>query len=155
MVSFPVYDSQSIVLPYIYRVVKKSSYRLNSIILVGVFVGFVGTLLHVIQLDSDMSQTSAAIVCNVKLYYISFKLYIATCSIQVRYWMTELAFVVCFATFFVKIWRLYKVFFNKRMTELVRKINFLIMFSILMIIQFIELLYSWINFYFYEEILGR
>ena len=107
---------------HIYRVVKKSSYRLNSIILVGVFVGFVGTLLHVIQLDSDMSHTSAAIVCNVKLSYIS--IYIATCSIQVRYWMTELAFVVCFATFFVKIWRLYKVFFNKRMTELVRKVIF-------------------------------
>ena len=30
-----------------------------------------------------------------------------------------MAFVVCFGTLFVKIWRLYKVFFNKRMVHLV------------------------------------
>ena len=48
-----------------FRVVKRSSYRLNSLILVGVFVGFVGTLLHVIRLDSDMSKTFTTTVCNV------------------------------------------------------------------------------------------
>ena len=47
------------------RVVKRSSYRLNSLILVGVFVGFVGTLLHVIKLDSDMPETFTTTVCNV------------------------------------------------------------------------------------------
>ena len=31
--------------------------------------------------------------------------------------MTELAFVVCFATLFIKIWRLYRVFFNKQMLQ--------------------------------------
>ena len=49
----------------LYRVVKRSSYQLNSLILVGVFVGFVGTLLHVIKLDSDMPETFTTTVCNV------------------------------------------------------------------------------------------
>ena len=49
----------------LFRVVKRSSYRLNSLILVGVFVGFIGTLLHVIKLDSDMSETFTTTVCNV------------------------------------------------------------------------------------------
>ena len=49
----------------VFRVVKRSSYRLNSLILVGVFVGFIGTLLHVIKLDSDMSETFTTTVCNV------------------------------------------------------------------------------------------
>ena len=49
----------------LFRVVKRSSYRLNSLILVGVFVGFIGTLLHVIKLDYDMSETFTTTVCNV------------------------------------------------------------------------------------------
>lgn len=55
-----------ILIPSLYRVVKRSSYRLNSIILAAVLVGYTGTLLHVIQLDSDMSRISAAAICNVR-----------------------------------------------------------------------------------------
>ena len=44
---------------------KRSSYRLNSLILVAVFVGFVGTLLHVIDLDEDMSEVVTTTICNV------------------------------------------------------------------------------------------
>ena len=65
--------TKSTVSCHVYRVVKNSSYRLNSVILIGIFVGFAGTLLHAIQLDSGMSQTSAAFFCNVK-QYIRFKL---------------------------------------------------------------------------------
>ena len=50
---------------YNVRVVKRSSYRLNSLILVAVFVGFIGTLLHVIKLDDDMSELVTATICNV------------------------------------------------------------------------------------------
>ena len=35
-------------------------------------------------------------------------------------WTNELAFVVAFGTMFAKVWRLYKVFFNKRMVKRVR-----------------------------------
>ena len=48
-----------------FRVVKRSSYQLNSLILVAVFIGFVGTLLHVIKLDSDMSDLFTTTICNV------------------------------------------------------------------------------------------
>ena len=48
-----------------FRVVKRSSYRLNSLILVAVLVGFVGTLLHVIKLDDDMSEVVTTTICNV------------------------------------------------------------------------------------------
>jgi len=51
------------------RVVKRSSYRLNSLILVAVFVGFIGTLLHVIKLDDDMSELLTATICNVSYIY--------------------------------------------------------------------------------------
>ena len=54
-----------IVYVYVYRIVKRSSYRLNSLILAAAFVGFAGTLLHIIQLDSDMNHTSTAAICNV------------------------------------------------------------------------------------------
>ena len=47
------------------RVVKRSSYRLNSLILVAVLVGFVGTLLHVIKLDDDMAEPLTTTICNV------------------------------------------------------------------------------------------
>ena len=50
------------------RVVKKSSYRLNSLILVAVLIGFVGTLIHIIKLDSDMSKIITTTVCNVSKY---------------------------------------------------------------------------------------
>ena len=49
-----------------YRVVKKSSYRLNSIILIAVLVGFTGTLLFAIDLDSDVSPTASTAICNVR-----------------------------------------------------------------------------------------
>ncbi|XP_065917534.1 gamma-aminobutyric acid type B receptor subunit 2-like [Dysidea avara] len=78
-------------------VVKRSSYRLNSLILVAVFVGFVGTLLHVIKLDEDMSEVVTTTICNA------------------RVWSNELAFVVAFGALFAKVWRLYKVFFNKKL----------------------------------------
>ena len=48
-----------------FRAVRKSSYRLNSLILVAVFVGFVGTLLHVIKLDDDMPELVTTTICNV------------------------------------------------------------------------------------------
>ena len=53
---------------------KRSSYRLNSLILAAALVGFTGTVLHVIQLDSDMSHTFTAIICNVKEVVIYAKL---------------------------------------------------------------------------------
>ena len=40
--------------------------------------------------------------------------------VQARVWTNELAFVVAFGTLFVKVWRLYKVFFNKKMVKRVR-----------------------------------
>ena len=55
------------------RVVKRSSYRLNSLILVGVFIGFIGTILHVIQLDSDMPEAFTTTVCNVSEAYSSMQ----------------------------------------------------------------------------------
>ena len=48
-----------------FRVVKRSSYRLNSLILVAVLVGFVGTLLHIVKLDDDMSEVVTTTICNV------------------------------------------------------------------------------------------
>ena len=50
----------------LYRVVKRSSYRLNSMILVAVLVGFTGTLLFAIELDSDVSPTTSTAICNVR-----------------------------------------------------------------------------------------
>jgi len=50
---------------YTLSVVKQSSYRLNSLILVAVVVGFVGTLLHVIDLDDDMPELLTTTICNV------------------------------------------------------------------------------------------
>ena len=50
---------------FFYRVVKRSSYRLNSFILVGVCVGFVGTLLYVVVLDDDMPEPLTTTICNV------------------------------------------------------------------------------------------
>ena len=47
------------------RVVKQSSYRLNSLIIVGVCLGFVGDLIYVIKLDPDMSETLTSTLCNV------------------------------------------------------------------------------------------
>ena len=38
-------------------------------------------------------------------------------------WTTELAFVVAFGTMFVKVWRLYKVFFNRKMVQRVRHLS--------------------------------
>ena len=49
------------------RVVKRSSYRLNSLILAAVLVGFVGTLLHVIKLDDDMAEPLTTTICNVSI----------------------------------------------------------------------------------------
>ncbi|XP_065892670.1 gamma-aminobutyric acid type B receptor subunit 2-like isoform X2 [Dysidea avara] len=90
--SFNVYYSN-------HRVVKRSSYRLNSFILVGVCVGFVGTLLYVVVLDDDMPEPLTTTICNA------------------RVWSNEIAFVVTFGTLFVKIWRLYKLFFNKKLVK--------------------------------------
>ncbi|XP_065892681.1 gamma-aminobutyric acid type B receptor subunit 2-like isoform X2 [Dysidea avara] len=90
--SFNVYYSN-------HWVVKRSSYRLNSFILVGVCVGFVGTLLHVIVLDDDMPEPLTTTICNV------------------RVWSNEIAFVAAFGTLCVKIWRLYKLFFNKNLVQ--------------------------------------
>ena len=39
---------------------------------------------------------------------------------QVRVWASELAFVVSFGTLSVKVWRLYRIFFNKAMVQRVR-----------------------------------
>ena len=39
---------------------------------------------------------------------------------QVRVWASELAFVVSFGTLSVKVWRLYRIFFNKAMVEQAR-----------------------------------
>jgi len=47
------------------RVVKRSSLNLNSLILVGVFVGFVGTLLNAIELDDDLPEPLTTAICNV------------------------------------------------------------------------------------------
>ncbi|XP_065916322.1 gamma-aminobutyric acid type B receptor subunit 2-like [Dysidea avara] len=80
-------------------VVRKSSYRLNSLILVAVLVGFVGTLLHVIKLDDDMSEVVTTTICNA------------------RNWTYNLAFVVAFGTLFAKIWRLYRIFANRTLTK--------------------------------------
>ncbi|XP_065916307.1 gamma-aminobutyric acid type B receptor subunit 2-like isoform X2 [Dysidea avara] len=80
-------------------VVRKSSYRLNSLILVAVLVGFFGTLLHVIKLDDDMSDVVTTTICNA------------------RNWTNNLAFVVAFGTLFAKIWRLYRIFANKTLTK--------------------------------------
>ena len=52
---------------WMYRIVKRSSYRMNSLILAAAFTGFAGIALHVIQLNSDMSQTFTSTICNVKL----------------------------------------------------------------------------------------
>ena len=105
-----------------FRVVKQSSYRLNSLILVAVFIGFVGTLLHVIKLDSDMSELFTTTVCNVRVHNkgnIQINVVI-TFTIQVRVWAYKLAFVVSFGALFVKVWRLYRIFFNKAMAQRVR-----------------------------------
>ncbi|XP_065916318.1 gamma-aminobutyric acid type B receptor subunit 1-like isoform X2 [Dysidea avara] len=80
-------------------VVKRSSYRLNTLILIGVLVGFVGTLLHVIKLDDNMSELVTTTICNT------------------RNWTNKLAFAVAFSTLFVKIWRLYRIFINKTMVK--------------------------------------
>ena len=50
---------------FVCRVVKRSSYRLNLLILVGVCIGFSGTILHVIVLDDDMHVIFTTTVCNV------------------------------------------------------------------------------------------
>ena len=47
------------------RVVKRSSLNLNSLILVGVFVGFAGTLLNAIELDDDLPEPLTTAICNV------------------------------------------------------------------------------------------
>ena len=47
------------------RVVKRSSYRLNSLITVGIFLGFIGDLLYVIKLSPDMPETLTTAICNV------------------------------------------------------------------------------------------
>ncbi|XP_065916335.1 gamma-aminobutyric acid type B receptor subunit 2-like [Dysidea avara] len=49
-------------------VVKWSSYWLNSLILVAVFVGFVGILLHVIKLDDDMSEIVTTTIYNARVW---------------------------------------------------------------------------------------
>ena len=78
------------------RVVKRSSYRLNSLILAGVLVGFTGTLLNVIQLDSSMSHKSAAI-CNVRVYLLSVRpLVINMCTDKVLDDGTSLCGVLCY-----------------------------------------------------------
>ena len=53
---------------------------------------------------------------------------------QIRHWMTELSFVVCFGTFFVKVWRLYKMFFNKHLTKRVRDIRSIHRYNVLILI---------------------
>jgi len=50
---------------FVCRVVKRSSYRLNLLILVGVCIGFSGTILHVIVLDDNMPELFTTTVCNV------------------------------------------------------------------------------------------
>jgi len=67
------------------RVVRKSSYRLNSLILVAVFVGFVGTLLHVIKLDDDMAEPLTTTICNVSFIPVILVLYTGwgVCRIEV------------------------------------------------------------------------
>ena len=52
---------------FAYSVIKRSSYRLNSLILLGVFIGFVGTVIHAIPLEPDMSETFTTAVCNVSV----------------------------------------------------------------------------------------
>ena len=49
----------------IYRIVKRSSFWLNAIILAAVFVGCVGTLLFIVKLDPDMSRSSSTALCIV------------------------------------------------------------------------------------------
>lgn len=41
---------------------------------------------------------------------------------QARTWTNELAFVMAFGALFVKIWRLYRLFFNKNLVKRVRAI---------------------------------
>ena len=62
---------------FLFRVVRKSSYRLNSLILVAVLVGFVGTLLHVIKLDDDMVELLTTTICNVSQVLSNYKQYSA------------------------------------------------------------------------------
>ena len=50
------------------RIVKQSSYRLNSLILTGVCLGFIGDLLYMITLDHDMSEIFTTTICNVCIY---------------------------------------------------------------------------------------
>ncbi|XP_065917614.1 gamma-aminobutyric acid type B receptor subunit 1-like [Dysidea avara] len=90
--SFNVYYRKNLV-------VKRSSYCLNCVIISAILMGFIGTALYTIELDNDTSEVASALVCNL------------------RYWMTELAFVISFATFFMKIWRLYKLFFNENLSQ--------------------------------------
>ena len=58
---------------FFYRVVKRSSYQLNSIILAAVFIGFVGTLLFVIRLDSNMRHSSSIALCTVNDNYLLYQ----------------------------------------------------------------------------------
>ena len=110
------------------RVVKRSSYRLNCVILSAILMGFIGTALYTCEPDNDHNQVVAALVCNVRrnvpcVFYLKFLK-------QLRHWMTELAFMISFATFFMKMWRLYKLFFNENLSERVRQnIHFVCSFS--------------------------
>ena len=58
---------------------KQSSYRLNSLIITGVCLGFGGDLLYTISLDHDMSETLTTTICNVGSYS-KLKILVLTCS---------------------------------------------------------------------------
>ena len=52
----------------LFRVVKRSSYCLNCVIISAILMGFIGTALYTIELDNDTSEVASALVCNVRKY---------------------------------------------------------------------------------------
>jgi len=51
-----------------YRVVKQSSYCLNTVILSAILMGFIGTALYTIEPDENTSHTASALLCNVRKF---------------------------------------------------------------------------------------
>ena len=49
-----------------YRVVKRSSYCLNCVIISAILMGFIGTALYTIEPDDHTGRVAAALLCNVR-----------------------------------------------------------------------------------------
>lgn len=57
------------------RVVKRSSYRLNCVILSGILMGFIGTTLYTIEPDDNTGHVVSTLVCNVSNFNSSYLCY--------------------------------------------------------------------------------